>query len=259
MTDKKTPSITKGFVLAAGKGERMRPLTNDTPKPLLAVDGVPMLDRALDALAAAGVNQVVVNAWYLGEKIETHLKDRKHPKIIISHEDRLLDTGGGVKNALAHFGDEPFFVLNGDVVWFDGMKPALQEMMKAWDPEKMDVLILTCPVAMVNDPALKGDYARDADGRLTHKVRVPTQETAPALEVFAGPRIVHPRVFENTPDGAFSFMEIFTAAEKQGRLFGVSMANDGAFYHVGTPEMLAATNADLSEKRAKKASGQPKR
>jgi MurNAc alpha-1-phosphate uridylyltransferase len=239
--------ITKGFILAAGKGERMRPLTNDLPKPLLEVDGLSMLDRALDMLEAAGVTEVVVNAYYLADKIEAHLKNRTSPKIILSKENSLLDTGGGVKNALAHFGDEPFYVLNGDVVLVDDDVSSLKSMAEKWDGQKMDLLLLVCPLAKVNDPDLKGDYSMNADGQLAHRKRAPADVP---LHVFAGPRIVHPRVFQKTPDGAFSFVEIFNRAEDERRLYGLVYTGD--YYHVGTPEMLAQTNQALRQKKKQK-------
>jgi len=231
----------KAFVLAAGMGERMRPLTDSWPRPLLTVDGQTMLDRALDALAEAGVEDVVVNTFYLGTMIEEHLKHRKFPRITISHETQLLDTGGGVKKMLGFFGDAPFYVLNADVVWTDGRMPTLKSLADKWNPAKMDLLLLLHDAADIPAYAGKGDYylPEGADqpvfAKGTHKN---------ANYIFAGPRIVHPRLFEGAQDGAFSFLELFHKAEKQGRLYG--LRHDGAWYHVGTPEALAETNRILA-------------
>lgn len=229
--------IKKAFVLAAGKGLRMRPLTDDRPKPLIEVDGRAMLDRALDDLAAAGVTEVVVNTHYLGDKIEEHLKNRKDMAISISREEELLDTGGGVRRVLDFFGDQPFYVLNADVVWTNGPVNALTRLAQAWDENKMDALLLLCPKDKANDPDLKGDFALDADGRLTSGGRD---------MVFAGPRIVTPRLFDGAPDGAFSFTDLFRKAEKAGRLYG--LVHDARWFHVGTPAMLRETNAALKRK-----------
>lgn len=237
----KTPK--KAFVLAAGKGERMRPLTDHCPKPLLEVGGMTMLDRALDALAAAGVEDVVVNAWYLGEMIEEHLKDRKVPRITISREHELLDTGGGVKKALEFFGDEPFYVLNADVIWTDGKTETLKELAEKWDAEKMDLLLLLHTTKDLPAYAGKGDY-RLEDG--SDKPVFAKNSDIEANYIFAGPRIVHPRLFENAPEGAFSFLELFHKAEKSGRLY--ALRNGGEWHHVGTPEALEKTNALLSAK-----------
>lgn len=228
--------IKKAFVLAAGKGVRMRPLTDHCPKPLLKVDGQTMLDRALDDLAAAGVEEVVVNTHYLGDMIREHLSGRRDLKITVVPEDELLDTGGGVKNSLDYFKDEPFFVLNADVVWTNGDTNVLERLIKAWDENKMDALLLLCPKDRVNDPDLKGDFSLLPDGRLSF---------AGKDMVFAGPRIVHPRLFNDAPQGAFSFTDLFRKAEKAGRLFG--LVHDAQWFHVGTPEMLKATNTALKK------------
>ena len=114
----------RAMILAAGRGERMRPLTNSTPKPLVQVRGRTMIDWVLDRLVAAGVEDVVVNLHHLGEQIERHLNTRPSPDITFSPEAHLLDTGGGVRQALARLGERPFYVINGDEVWLDGCTPA---------------------------------------------------------------------------------------------------------------------------------------
>jgi len=231
----------KAFVLAAGKGERMRPLTDNCPKPLLEVGGASMLDRALDALEAVGVEEVVVNTYYLGHMIEDHLKDRTSPKITISREDTLLDTGGGVKKALEYFGDEPFYVLNADVVWTDGREKTLKALADKWDPSKMDLLLLLHPTENLPAYAGRGDYYL-ADG--TDQPIFAKNTGREANYIFAGPRIVNPALFDGAPEGAFSFLELFHKAEKAGRLY--ALRHDGEWHHVGTPEALEKTNQILS-------------
>lgn len=238
-------SPKKAFVLAAGLGERMRPLTDNCPKPLLVVDGRSMLDRALDALQEAGVDDVVVNTYYLPQMIVEHLKNRKHPRITFSHETELLDTGGGVKKMLHHFGNEPFYVLNADVLWTNGAEPTLKAMADAWDPSKMDLLLLLHEAADVPAYAGKGDYhlADGADRPIFAK-----NTDLKANYIFAGPRIVHPRLFDGAPEGKFGFLDLFHKAEKAGRLY--AHRHDGEWYHVGTPEALADTNKILGKKKA---------
>jgi MurNAc alpha-1-phosphate uridylyltransferase len=227
-------------------GERMRPLTDHCPKPLLMVDGKTMLDRALDALLAAGVEEVVVNTFYLGQMITDHLKHRKNPRITFSHEKELLDTGGGVKKALGFFGDEPFYVLNADVIWTDGKTQTLKALADKWDPAKMDLLLLLHESANVPAYAGRGDYylAEGSDKPVFAK----GGNTKPANYIFAGPRIVHPRLFKDAPEGAFSFLQLFHKAEAAGRLYG--LRHEGAWYHVGTPEAFAETNQILSKRQA---------
>lgn len=227
------------MALAAGLGLRLRPITDTTPKPLVRVGGRTMLDRALDALAAAGVRDAVVNTHHLGEKIEKHLSGRSAPSIEISREDALLETGGGVVRALPLLGAAPFFIVNADIVWHDGPVPALDRLAAAWDDDAMDVLLLLHPVADAVGYAGAGDYARDADGRLTRRRDAPA-----APYVFAGVQMVHPRLFDGAPDGKFSMTVLFDRAEAAGRLYG--LVHDGGWYHVGTPAALDEANAALA-------------
>ncbi|MBI1215134.1 MAG: NTP transferase domain-containing protein [Alphaproteobacteria bacterium] len=239
----------KAFVLAAGQGQRMRPLTDNCPKPLLYVGERTMLDRALDALEEAGVEEAVVNLHYLGDMIEEHLKARPRPRIIFSREEQALETGGGVQTALSHFGDEPFFVLNADVVWTDGEKGSvLRRMAEMWDGDKMDLILLLHPAAEVPAYAGKGDYylAEGAD-----KPVFKTRAQEPANYIFAGPRLVHPRLFEGVEPGSYSFLDLFHKAEAAGRLY--ALRHDGDWYHVGTPEALEDTNRLLAAREKKRA------
>src|SRR5437867_12438204 len=126
--------IKTAMILAAGRGERMRPVTDATPKPLIPVAGRTMLDRAMARLEEHGVTEVVINVHHLGEQIARHLEGRA----TIVREERLLETGGSVKNALPLLGDGPFFVLNGDSLWQDGRIPMLARMEAGWDPARMD-------------------------------------------------------------------------------------------------------------------------
>lgn len=246
--------ITKAFVLAAGLGARMRPLTENCPKPLLYVGERTMLDRTLDALVAAGVTDVVVNVHYLGDMIVDHLKSRTNINITISREDVLLDTGGGVQKMVNHFKGEPFFVLNADVVWTDGaQKATLDQMAEKWDSEKMDVLLLLHAAKDLPDYAGPGDYYLPAGSDVPEFAKSDEYVAAgkPAANyVFAGPRIVHPRIFDGVEAGVFSFRDLFLDAEAKGRLRG--HVHDGEWHHVGTPEALEKTNQHFALHHNKK-------
>jgi MurNAc alpha-1-phosphate uridylyltransferase len=228
----------RAMVLAAGLGKRMRPLTDTTPKPLLAVAGRTLLDRALDRLADAKVERAVVNVHYLGEQIETHLKARKSPPIVISREDVLLETGGGVTKALPQLGDAPFFVVNADILWLDGSTPALRRLAQAWDDGRMDALLLMQSTATARGYEGRGDYFLDAKGQLRRRRG---GEVAPY--VFAALQILHPRLFKDAPSGAFSLNVLYDKAQAAGRLWG--LLHDGMWFHVGTPEDLAATDVEF--------------
>ncbi|TDM68478.1 mannose-1-phosphate guanylyltransferase, partial [Lactobacillus crispatus] len=130
---------TTAMVLAAGLGVRMRPLTDRMPKPLVPVAGKPLLDHVLDKLADAGVDTAVVNVHYLPDQIIDHVAGRKHPHVVISDErDVILGTGGGVVKALPLLGPKPFFHLNADTMWIDGVRPNLTRLAEAFDPARMD-------------------------------------------------------------------------------------------------------------------------
>jgi MurNAc alpha-1-phosphate uridylyltransferase len=219
------------MVLAAGLGERMRPLTDKTPKPMIEVRGQAMIDRVLDRLDEAGVEQAVVNLHHLGEQIQRHLAERSRPNILFSPEDDLLDTGGGVAKALPKLGKRPFFALNGDMVWLDGGTPALERLADAWDGAAMDVLLLLHPTAYAHGYEGSGDFFMCPLGRLRRR-----REGEVAPYIFAGVQILHPRVFKDAPAGAFSLNLVYDRAAEAERLWG--LRHDGEWYHVGTPEAL---------------------
>jgi MurNAc alpha-1-phosphate uridylyltransferase len=227
------------MVLAAGLGLRMRPLTLERPKPLIPIQGKPMLDHALDRLEEAGVQTAVVNSHYKGEMIAGHLKDRSSPAIILSPEDTLLETGGGVKKALPHLGAEPVFVVNADILWLDGPSPTLARLAANWNPDEMDALLLLMATTKAVGYEGRGDYHMDPLGRLTRRTE---REIAPF--VFAGVQIVKPELFRDTPDGPFSTNLVWDRAQEAGRLFG--LAHDGMWFHVGTPEALQESEEILA-------------
>ncbi len=240
--------ITKAFVLAAGKGTRMLHLSDNCPKPLLEVDGKTMLDHALDALEEAGVKEIVVNVHHLKEMIIEALNKRSSPKITISVENELLETAGGVKNMIKFFGNEPFFILNADVVLTNNNTSSLLEMAKKWDSEKMDVLLLMQPVETAHFYEGKGDYQMQGN---FSKIIFAKHEggTIKPNVVFTGSRIVHPKIFDKVDPGHYGFRELFHEVEAKEHLYG--FLNDGEWFHVGTPEHLEETNKIFKEKKKK--------
>jgi MurNAc alpha-1-phosphate uridylyltransferase len=226
------------MVLAAGLGLRFRPVTEAYPKPLVEVAGRALIDWALDGLDAAGVTRAVVNTHYLGEMIARHLATRSKPGITLSPEEPLLDTGGGIAKALPLLGAAPFFVVNSDIAWRDGARPALGGLATVWDGAKMDALLLVHPVESASGYDGAGDYEIDGGGALTRR-----RDADKAPFVFTGIQILHPRLFAAAPIGAFPLVRMFDAAEAAGRLFGV--VHDGEWFHVGTVEGLAAADSGL--------------
>ena len=221
------------MVLAAGMGMRMRPLTDKMPKPMVRLDGKPLIDHVLDRIDETGIPQAIVNVHYQADMLEKHVKTRKQPKIAFSDErEQLLDTGGGVKRALPKLGKEPFLIHNSDSLWIDGVQSNLKRLADAFDPETMDCLLLLALGSASLGYDGRGDFVMAADGVLRRR---PEREVAPF--VFTGVSIAHPRLFDDTPDGPFSLNLVWDRAIQQGRLHGIRL--DGVWMHVGTPDALA--------------------
>ncbi len=237
MSSAPTHAPTHAMVLAAGLGLRMRPITLTTPKPLVPVAGRTMLDRALDHLATAGITHIVVNTHWLAERIREHLAGR--PGITLVHEAVLLETGGGVANALDRLGDRPFYVVNSDILWTNGAIPALDRLAGAWNGAEMDALLLMQRTATAVGYEGRGDFFLDPTG--IPRRRGP-REVAPLL--FAGVQILHPRLFRDAPSGKFSLNLLYDRALEEGRLRGI--VHDGRWYHVGTPDALPEVEARLA-------------
>jgi MurNAc alpha-1-phosphate uridylyltransferase len=233
----------RAIVLAAGLGTRMRPYNGHVPKPLIALGGKSLIDYALDRLADAGVERAVVNVHHLADAVERHLAARARPRIVISDERAgLLGTGGGIAKALPALGDAPFFLVNSDTVWLDGVKPNIARLADAFDPQAMDALLLLAPTTDSIGYAGRGDFAMLPDGRLRRRAE---REVVPF--VYAGAAILAPALFAAAPAGAFPLTPLFDRAAQKGRLFGLRL--EGVWMHVGTPEAVAAAEAALAATR----------
>ncbi|WP_235506522.1 nucleotidyltransferase family protein [Altererythrobacter sp. Root672] len=227
------------MVLAAGLGTRMRPLTNDRPKPLVQVAGKALIDHALDRLAEAGVARAVVNLHYFPEMIEEHLAGRVAPAVTFSDERAvLLETGGGMVNAQDLLPD-PFFCVNSDNIWLDGPTNAFAELSQVWDPERMDALLLLVSHTRASNFRGKGDFQVDGKGRLTRRL---SGRIAPFI--YTGVQIVSKRLLRDAPEGPFSTLALWDRAIEEGRLFGIAFT--GEWFEVGDPEAIAPTEAALA-------------
>ena len=250
----------RAMLLAAGLGTRMRPLSAAVPKPLLPLGGRPLLDHALNRLAAAGVTRVVVNAHWLADRVEAHLLARRGPPdTVLRREDELLDTGGAVAAALAAgaladaedagaedaedaedagaAGTAPFFVVNGDSYWLDGPTPALARLAAAFDAE-VDGVLLVHRTFQVHSDVGSGDFHMDELGRLRRREE---QEIVPY--VYAGVQLVSPRLFAGAPPGRFSMNALWDRALEAGRLRAV--VHDGLWFHLSRPEDLSEAEQAL--------------
>jgi len=236
---------TRAMVMAAGLGTRMAPLTLERPKPLIPLNGKPLIDHVIDRLVGGGVNFIVVNVHYKAEQLIAHLEKRrareKNVELVISNEtDAILDTGGGIAKALALFGGEPFFTYNSDSVWVEGMGSALARMRARWNPETMDALMLLAPCATSIGYDGRGDFQMDPWGSLKRRAEM---NLAPF--VWTGLQILHPRLFDTAPKGRFSINRLWDEAIEKERLVGVRL--DGVWIHVGTPQGLEEAEAFLHD------------
>jgi N-acetyl-alpha-D-muramate 1-phosphate uridylyltransferase len=233
--------ITTAMVLCAGLGTRMASANNVLPKPLVPLRGKALLDHVLDRHAEAGIERVVVNVHHKADLIEAHLAGRRSPRIEISDErERLLDTGGGVKKALPRLGAGPFLIHNSDSVWIEGVGLNLCRLIEAWDDARMDCLLLLAPASQSLGYQGRGDFAFGADGRIRR--RRAEQEMVPFA--FAGVSIAHPRLFDGSPEGAFSLNLVWDRAIAAGRAFGLRM--EGTWMHVGSGDALAQAERQLT-------------
>jgi MurNAc alpha-1-phosphate uridylyltransferase len=233
--------IRRAMVMAAGLGLRMRPLTNDRPKPLITVHGKALIDHTLDRLVAAGVEMAVINLHYFGDMLRAHLARRRDIEIRYSDEsDAVLDTGGGVVKALAHFEGEPFFVLNSDSIWVEGYSSALPTLARLWDGERMDgLLLLASMVSSLGYDGWRGDFRLSSTG---HVSRVPDRTISPFA--FPGIQVAHPRLFDDPPARIFSTNVMWDRAIAKGRLYGARL--DGVWLHVGSPQARDDAEAFLA-------------
>lgn len=226
------PAPFAAMVFAAGLGTRMRPITNTLPKPLVKIGGRAMIDHTLDRLAAAGVEKAVVNVHWLADQIIDHLRTRKAPKIAISDErEKLLDQGGGIMKAMDHLGPGPFIVCNTDAIWLEGPRSNVRRMMEAWDPEKMDVLLLVAAATTSVGVDWRGDFHMLPDGRLKRR-----EERVVAPFVYSGFGVMKAELFAQETREIFPLAPLFFDAAQSGRLYGLRL--DGQWLHVGAPQAI---------------------
>ncbi len=230
------------MILAAGRGKRMRHLTDNRPKPLVRVLGKTLLDYVIEHARKANIHDVVINTCYMGEMIEESVKRHQDLHIQISRETEALETGGGVLNALPlllPLGKDGFFVANADPLWIDKTTSVFKQLSDNWDSETTDILIALIPKAQAFGAVHSGDYF--IENNLPRRKKKEENE-APYL--FTGIQILHPRIFKDVETGVFSLVKLYDKAQETGRLKAITY--DGDWYHVGTPEALQETEEKLN-------------
>ena len=240
MSDPTLASDT-AMVMAAGLGTRMLPLTATRPKPLIEVAGTTLLDHVLDLLREAGVGRIVVNVHYLADQVEAHLaRHARDFDLTISDERALLrDTGGGLVQALPLIESDPFFCINADNWFADTDEHALHRMSAAWDPARMDVLMLLVPHARAGNTQGQGDFDMDEAGRLSR-----AGPKRPRPYVWTGIQLLAKRIVADPPAEVFSTNVFWDRAIAAGRCYG--LVHDGDWFDVGYPEAIALTEAGLA-------------
>ena len=217
------------MIFAAGRGTRMGALTADRPKPLIEVAGKPLIDHALDLAFFAGLETVVANLHYLPDSLKTHLVQKG---VAISLETTLLETGGGLRQALPLLGSDPVFTLNADAVW-TGPNP-LTTLAAAWEPDRMDALLLLVAPDRATGHLGRGDFAREDDGRLAR---------GPGL-VYTGAQILRTDALHEIEDEVFSLNLLWDKIAASGRLYGA--IHPGGWADVGHPDGIAGAEALLA-------------
>jgi MurNAc alpha-1-phosphate uridylyltransferase len=231
------------MIMAAGLGTRMRPLTNERPKALVEVAGRTLIDHVLDRLAAAGIQKAVVNVHAFADVLEAHLAGRRDLEIVIADErSALLETGGGLKAARHLVGESPIIVANVDSLWVEEGDPALERLIAAWDPSRMDDLLLLAPTDRCLGFHDAGDFFLEQDGAIRHR-----GSAAIAPYAHAGVHIIDPRLADAWPEGKYGIFPHWMAMQSRGRLHGVAMA--GLWMHVGDPASRYAAEVHLAAMR----------
>jgi MurNAc alpha-1-phosphate uridylyltransferase len=233
--------VNTAMIMAAGKGTRMMPLTADRPKPLIEVGGVALLDHVLDHLREAGVGKVVINAHYLADMVEHHMAAKASDMEVAMSDERdlLRDTGGGLVHALALIGDDPFLCVNADNWWTDAQDNAFTRLMRHWDDDGMDVLMLVIPLEQAHNTQGIGDFDMDDDGRLSRR-----KDGAAGAYVWTGIQLLSKRLIVDPPAEVFSTNIFWDRAIAQGRCFGLK--HEGLWFDVGYPAAIEATEAVLT-------------
>ena len=237
--------LTRAMLLAAGLGTRMRPLTERIPKALVALAGRPLLDYALARFEDAGCTRVVVNTHHFADQVARYLAQRgARCELRVSHEPVLLESGGGLVQALPLLGHAPFLVANADTVWIDDGTPAIARLREAFDPERMDALLLLEPRTRAADYAGPGDFGLNDEGEIVQGGERPY--------VFRGLQVLHPRSLAGRVATPFSLREVWAAARRPdgsiARHHGLVHAH-GRWLHVGTPAELSAAEHALAQLR----------
>ena len=219
-------NIKYGMILAAGLGKRMQPLTLKTPKPLLEINNLTLLERAINLLICHGVREISINVHYLSDQIKSFINKKKFQvKITISNEENLLDTGGGVLKGTQNFGDNPFFVINPDTVWSKHYQEELKSLEIIYLKNNKPTLLLVNKKLSI-EPSFKGDFNLNNE-----KISKDSENQF----IFTGLQIINRSVFTNEKSEVFSLNKVWNKLIKDENLQGLE--SNQKFYHLNTFDM----------------------
>ena len=228
-------TVNAALIFAAGFGTRMGQLTKTMAKPMIQVAGKPLIDYAVDLVSDAQIQNVVVNLHYFPDQLETHLSQYKNITTL-REQDEILETGGGLKNALPLLGNNPVVTLNSDAVW-TGRNP-LSLLIDAWNPDEMDALLVLVPTQNAQEHRGTGDFNLDAKSRLSRK-----GSAVSAPYVYTGAQIIKTDALANIPETSFSLKLLWDQMLAQDRIYGV--VHHGGWVDVGRPEGITVAEAEL--------------
>lgn len=234
-----TKNIEQVFILAAGRGERMRPLTDQTPKPLIKIQNSTMMDLIIQKLNQfSEIKKIIVNSYYLSEQIENHLQLLNNPKIVVSHENQKLETGGGILNALNLIDkNKPLLVINSDIVWKDNPEISdLKLLSDNFNSDEADILLGLIKKSEFWGYEGNGDFAFDEKTGIISR----PQNHQNLNYVFSGIQIINPKIFENSPPIPFSMNYFYQKSQDENgvlqKISGIKL--QGRYFHIGTAKAV---------------------
>jgi N-acetyl-alpha-D-muramate 1-phosphate uridylyltransferase len=238
--------INSAMVLCAGLGKRMRPVSQDIPKPMIEVMGKSLIERTIEFAYKGGIDNFVINLHYKADILRKHIEAlnvSKKVNIQFIFEEVLLETGGGAKNALSYFGSSPFFTFNSDQIWIAKSKNLLNKMRNMWNDQQMNSLLLLIDKGNAVGYKGKGDFDLNPNNMITRDFN---QADRLYPYVYTGLQLTSYKFFLDSPDGTFSFLELFKKSQVNETLQGIyGITYRGPWIEVGTPEGLKEAEKEL--------------